>query len=276
MTPKSAAAATPASPGPNDLPQDDTLQLEARRGTLVVTLNRPASANALNEPLMAALRTLWAAVRDAAWIRAIVLTGAGKAFCAGADVAMLGNPRTHIGVDAADELSFQPGPHVDVPVIVAVNGVCAGGGLHFVSDADICIASEAARFIDPHVSVGQVSALEPLELLMKARRDAVVRMALLGRSEVLGAAEAQSAGLVSEVVPADELLPRALELADRIAEGSPEAIRITRAAIRNFESDLLRAHLDRGWEAIQAHWAHPDSVEGPRAFQEKRPADWAK
>lgn len=259
----------------SELPHDENILLEAHEGTLLVTLNRPASANALNEPLMLALRTLWQAVARQGWVRAIVVTGAGKAFCAGADVAMLGAPRTHIGNDAADELSFLPGPIVSVPVIVAVNGVCAGGGLHFVSDSDICIASHSSRFLDPHVSVGQVSALEPLELLLRGRRDQVIRMALLGKSEVLNADAAHAAGLVSEVLTADELMPRALELGARIAEGSPEAIRVTRKAIRDFEAELLKPHLDRGWQAIQEHWEHPDSLEGPRAFQEKRPAVWA-
>nr|WP_281363952.1 enoyl-CoA hydratase/isomerase family protein [Microbacterium immunditiarum] len=238
-------------------------------------MNRPHRANALTEPLMRDLRALWDAVSSTTGIRAVVLTGAGSAFCAGADAAMLSEPRTSIGADAAEELSFVPGPHLDVPVIVAVNGVCAGGGLHFVADADICIASERARFIDPHVTVGQVSGLEPLELMLRARRDTVVRMALLGRSEALDARTALEAGLVSEVVEPDELLAHALALGERIAAGSPEAIRITRATIRDFEADLLRRHLDAGWQAIQAHWPHPDANEGPTAFLEKRPPRWA-
>jgi enoyl-CoA hydratase/carnithine racemase len=257
------------------LPHSDELVLDAVDGSLVVTLNRPARANALTERLMGDLRKLWAAVATAPWVRSVILTGAGSAFCAGADAAMLSEPRTSIGADAAEELSFVPGPHLDVPVIVAVNGVCAGGGLHFVADADVAIASETARFIDPHVTVGQVSGLEPLELLLRARRDVVVRMALLGRSEKLDARAAHAAGLVSEVVAPDDLLPHALALGARIAEGSPEAIRITRATIRAFEAELLRPHLDAGWRAVQDHWPHPDAHEGPVAFLEKRAPRWA-
>lgn len=242
--------------------------------TLVVRLNRPDRANALDEALMEELTNLWAEAADSAEIRAVVLTGNGRAFCAGADVSMLSVPRTRIGLTAAEELSFLPGPHLEVPVIAAVNGVCAGGGLHFVADADIVIASEAARFIDPHVSVGQVSGIEPVELLLRMRRDAVIRMALLGRDEVLDANQAQAAGLVSEVVAPDGLLPRVLELAGIIASASPEAIRHTRAIIRSFEDALVRRHLDLAWDAVRDHWTHPDSKEGPKAFLERRNPRW--
>lgn len=258
------------------LPHSDHLLLDEAGSSLVVTLNRPARANALTEAMMADLRTLWQAVASARWVRAVIVTGAGRAFCAGADAGMLAQPRTRIGRDAAEELSFVPGPHLDVPVIAAVNGVCAGGGLHFVADADICVAADSARFLDPHVTVGQVSGLEPVELLLKARRDMVVRMALLGRAETLDAERAREVGLVSEVIPAEALLDHAVSLGERIAEGSPEAIRVTRAVIRDFEADLMRRHLDAGWRAVQGHWPHPDSNEGPRAFLDKRPPRWTE
>lgn len=255
-------------------PEYEGLLTEVVGTTLVVTLNRPSRANALDTPLIVALRDLWPRVAADTSLRCVVLTGAGRAFCAGADVGMLAAPRVEIGATAAEELSFTPGDQLEIPVIVAVNGVCAGGGLHFVTDADICIAASTATFIDPHVTVGQVSGIEPLELRMVMRRDYVMRMALLGRSEVLDAKTAQAAGLVSQVVDADELLPTALALADRIASGSPAAIRATRRVMRDFESDLLREHLDRGWQAVQDHWPHPDAAEGPQAFFDKRPPNW--
>lgn len=260
--------------GMSRLPSDDEVIVEAEDAILVVTLNRPSRANALTESLMRSLRALWEAVRTERWIRCVIVTGAGKAFCGGADVAMLAETRRYIGETAAEELRFLPGPHLDVPVIAAVNGVCAGGGLHFVSDADICIAAETARFIDPHVTVGQVSGMEPLELMLKMRRDAVVRMALLGSNEVVNAARALEVGLVSELVPPERLRERAIELGRLISRGSPEALRRTRAAIRGFEADLLRQHLDGGWRSVQEHWAHPDSKEGPAAFREGRTPRW--
>ncbi|MCR2793455.1 enoyl-CoA hydratase/isomerase family protein [Microbacterium sp. zg.Y625] len=249
-----------------DLRVDDHIAL--------VTLNRPASANALDEHLIRDLGDLWRTVAADRSIRCVVLTGAGRHFCAGADVSLLASDRTDVGKDADEELSFLPGGVVDVPVIVAVNGTCAGGGLHFVADADIAIASDGARFIDPHVSVGQVSGIEPVELMTLMRRDRAVRMALLGRHEVVDALTARDSGLISEVLAADDLLAHALDLARKVCSGSPAAVRHTRRVIRAYLADSVRGHRDLGWELVQRHWTHPDSKEGPAAFQQKREPHW--
>nr|BFE58352.1 enoyl-CoA hydratase/isomerase family protein [Dactylosporangium thailandense] len=245
-------------------------------GTLLVTLNRPQAANALNDELMDALASLWRAAAGAPGLRSIVLTGVGKAFCGGADAGMLAAPRTRVGDTAAAELDFLPGAHVEIPVITAVNGACAGGGLHFVADADICVASSAARFLDPHVSVGQVSALEPLQLRLRMRPDILTRMVLLGRYESLSAEQAERAGLVSEVVDPATLRDRGLELAGMIAKNSPEAVRLSRRVLRTFEERRIATELDLGWELIRRHRSHPDAIEGPAAFLEKRPAEWTQ
>jgi enoyl-CoA hydratase/carnithine racemase len=243
-------------------------------GTLVVTLNRPQAANALNDELMDALASLWRTAADRPELRSVLLTGAGTAFCGGADVAMLSAPRTRVGDTAAAELDFLPGAHLEIPVITAVNGACAGGGLHFVADADICIASSSARFLDPHVSVGQVSALEPLQLRFRMRPDILTRLVLLGRHESLSAVQAEHAGLVSEVVDPGALRDRGLELAGMIAQNSPEAVRLSRRVLRTFEERLIATDLDLGWELIRRHRSHPDATEGPTAFLEKRAPRW--
>lgn len=246
----------------------------ARQGaTVVVTLDRPDRRNALDATMMRELTALWSGHELLDGARCVVVTGAGAGFCAGADVDLLASEREP-NADVEDELAFLPGRRIEIPVIAAVNGVCAGGGLHFVADADIVLASDTASFLDPHVSVGQVTALEPLTLRLRMRPDALMRMVLLGRGERLGAEAARAAGLVSEVVAADALLPRALALAEQIAEGSPEAIRRSRAALRSFEDELLAPHLQVGWESIRAHWAHPDAAEGPAAFQQRRAPRW--
>lgn len=254
---------------------DGPLLVAIHAGTAVVTLNRPHAANALDAELMAMLSDLWDRAARTRGLRCIVLTGAGRAFCAGADIAMLSQDRGTVGDTAAAEIDFVPGSRVGVPVIVLVNGVCAGGGLHFVADADITIASTAARFTDPHVNVGQVSALEPLLLRLRMRSDALTRLVLLGRAESLDAERAERVGLVSEVVAPADLEPRGLELADAIAQASPEAVRLSRRVLRTFEERLLETHLDLGWELIQRHRAHPDALEGPAAFLEKRKPRWS-
>lgn len=260
---------------PDDLRcAEGPLLVDVVEGTLVVTLNRPHAANALDPELMAALDHLWHRAARTRGLRCIVLTGADRAFCSGADASMLSEERTVLGDTAAEELAFVPGPRVPVPVIVLVNGVCAGGGLHFVADADICIASTNARFVDPHVSVGQVSALEPLLLRFRMRSDALARMVLLGSAEKLDARRAEQVGLVSEVVEPERLRERGLELARAIGEASPESVRLTRRVLRTFEERLLETHLDLGWELIRRHRDHPDATEGPRAFMEKRQPRW--
>jgi enoyl-CoA hydratase/carnithine racemase len=253
----------------------DPILIERSEGVVVVTLNRPDRRNAFDTAMMSRLSGLWEELASAEGIRCLVVTGADPAFCAGADMELL-EGREKAGATAREELAFLPGEQLDFPVIAAVNGVCAGGGLHFVADADIVISSEHASFLDPHVSVGQVTALEPLPLLLRARRDAVVRLALLGRHERLDAERARDAGLVSEVVPHGRLMERAMELGRQIAANSPTAVALSRRALRSFEQELLDASMERGWRLIRSHWHHPDATEGPRAFVERRDPKWAE
>jgi enoyl-CoA hydratase/carnithine racemase len=120
---------------------------------------------------------------------------------------------------------------VSKPVIAAVNGVCAGGGLHFVADADIVIASTTATFLDPHVSLGQVVAFEGIALIRKAPMEAITRMALVGRHERIGAQRAYELGIVSQIVEPASLRTEAQTLAEKIAENSPTAMAATKRAL---------------------------------------------
>jgi enoyl-CoA hydratase/carnithine racemase len=244
-------------------------------GVLTVTLNRPDRLNALNWSLRLGLEALWSEVRRDASVRCVVVTGSGRGFCSGADAEDLAGPRFARGEDLNAELSFLPGRQLDVPVVVAVNGVCAGGGLHFVADGDITIAGQSATFLDPHVSVGQVSGIEPASLAMRVPLQVLARLALLGRNERLDADAAVRLGLVTEVVADDRLLDRAAEIAASIAAASPAAVRATRRVLRDLEVSLLEPAMAAGWEAVQAHWTHPDAVEGPVAFAERREPQWA-
>src|SRR5262249_41053764 len=120
---------------------------------------------------------------------------------------------------------------VTKPVIAAVNGVCAGGGLHFVADADVVIASETATFLDPHVSVGQASVYETIALAKKSPMESVMRMAFTGRHERLSATRAYELGICSEVVTAAELRPAAQQLGETIARNEPEVLAATKRAL---------------------------------------------
>lgn len=252
------------------------LLIERDGPTLILTLNRPEKLNALHRPMQHALEEQFLlADRDPA-IRVIIITGQGRAFCSGADVG---------GLREAAETTSDPAQvivpkftnrqaGIFKPTIVAVNGVCAGAGLHFVADGDIVIASEAASFVDTHVNVGQVTALEPIGLLRKMPMSAVLRMVLLGKAERLSAQQALDTRMISEVLAPGRLMERARELAAIVASASPAAIRESLKAIWDSAEMPLSEAYRNGFEILIRHRAHPDAVEGPKAFLEKRDPIW--
>jgi enoyl-CoA hydratase/carnithine racemase len=238
----------------------------------LVTLDAPEELNALSSEMMQALADLWPELDGDDRVRAIVLTGAGRGFCSGLRAQQ-------IDIDPAARPSAYPRftPH-DCgswkPFLVAINGVCASGGLHFLAHATIALASEEASFLDTHTSVGQVSGLEAACLARRIPLEAVLRMIALGRHERLDAKRALELGLVSEVLPRDALLPRALELAGLIARNSPAALeRSLRALWQGLDRGLSEA-LAAAWEEVVAHRAHPDAREGGKAFLERRDPSW--
>ncbi len=160
-------------------------------------------------------------------------------------------------------------------MIAAVNGVCAGGGLHFIADADIVLASSDATFLDPHVSIGQVSAYEMIGLARRMPFEAVMRMALMGRHERISATRAFELGMVSQVVDPPEALEGAAQaMAETIARNSPAAMRATKRAMWGaLEAGFSDASKAGGRELV-AMFGHPDQEEGPRAFAEKREPVW--
>lgn len=255
------------------------LTVERRGRVLVVTIDRPERMNAFSQEVFDGLLETWTSLIDDREIRAIVVTGAGdRAFCTGMDLrafAERGGPRP-IDPDVHVEMRVTP-LHCDVwlPTIVAVNGVCTGAGLHFIADADVVIASASASFLDTHVSVGQVAAIEPITLLPRIGLGNALRFTVLGRHGRIGADEALRIGLVDEVVEPAGLQARALELAEQAATGSPAAIEASKRAIRDALDLPMRDAMQAGWDRLLAHRDHPDSNEGPRAFAEKREATWS-
>ncbi|BBZ21586.1 hypothetical protein MHIB_00040 [Mycolicibacter hiberniae] len=162
--------------------------------------------------------------------------------------------------------------NVGKPVITAVNGVCAGGGLHWVADADIVIASADATFVDPHVSIGQVSALETIALMRRYRRGRAADGA--GRQpRATHRAARHQLGMISQVVdPPEKLRDVAQELAEKIAQNSPAAC-APPSALCALEYGLTDACRE-GAKHLTSMWGHPDQDEGPRAFADKRSPQW--
>ncbi|BBY77415.1 crotonase [Mycolicibacterium parafortuitum] len=250
-----------------------------RRGPVGWIINdRPERLNAYDAVMRAEFPRAWTELDADPQVRVIVHTGNGKAFQVGADMEEL---------DGEAVLQFQETMRtldlkltawhckVGKPVITAINGVCAGGGLHWVADADIVIASSNATFLDPHVSIGQVSALETIALMRKMPAEAVMRMALVGSHELLSAARAYELGMISQVVdPPETLRDVAQQLAEKIAKNSPSAMRATKRALWGALELGLTDACREGAKHLTSMWGHPDQNEGPVAFAEKRTPQW--
>lgn len=244
-----------------------------------VRLNRPEVGNALSRAMRPALAAIWADVMADDAVRVVIITGAGdRHSCTGADireVAETGSTTSGHGRVSEDIVWSPLQQGVWKPVICAVNGLVAGGGLHFVADADIVVAAAHASFMDTHVSVGQVGAVENIGLTRRMPIGAVLRMTLMGRHFRLDATRAHQLGLVDEVVDADELMATARTIADAIASNSPAAVTLSKQAIWAATEMPHQAALEHGWALARTHWSHPDFREGARAFAERRPPRWA-
>lgn len=244
-----------------------------------LVFDRPEHANAMDAVMFDELERAWAELDNDDDVRVIVNTGNGSAFQTGLDVVALARDKDslkeHSRRTRDAELRFTAW-HLQIwkPVIAAINGVCAGGGLHFVADADIRIAADTATFVDPHVSIGQVVAFEGIALARQSPMESILRMALVGRHERLGAERARQLGIVGEVVPVDDLRDRAQQLGELIAQNSPTAMALSKQALWGaFEHGLSDACRIGGGRLV-AMWDHPDQHEGPLAFAERRPAHW--
>ncbi len=242
--------------------------------------NRPSSGNAMNSAMLEELEAAWRTLDADPGVRVIVNTGEGRTFQTGLDVVELAtNPdalREQSRRTKRAELRLTAWHNrVSKPVIAAVNGVCAGGGLHFVADADVVIAASDACFFDPHVSIGQVTAYEAIGLVRKMPVEAVMRMALVGRYERIDAGRAYQLGMISQIVdPPGQLRVAAQELAETIAKNSPAAMAATKRALWGALELGLTDACKAGAAELVSLWGHPDQAEGPLAFAEKREARW--
>ncbi|MBV8985343.1 MAG: enoyl-CoA hydratase/isomerase family protein [Acidimicrobiia bacterium] len=243
--------------------------------------NRPGQLNAMNAAMRDAFADAWIELDRDPDVRVIVHTGEGRAFQTGVDVAELasdgvGMERYRESVENWDLHFTAWHQKVWKPVIAAVNGICAGGGFHWVADADIVIAASDAQFFDPHVSVGQAVTMEAIGLLKKMPAEAVMRMAFMGRYERMDAERARELGMISEIVdPPSRLRERAQEIGETIAKNSPAAMAAAKKALwEALEMGLTDASRN-GARHLVSLWGHPDQDEGPRAFAEKRDPAWA-
>jgi enoyl-CoA hydratase/carnithine racemase len=254
------------------------LKQERDGAVLIATLHRPERMHAIGTQLLEELPRVWSEAAADPSLRALLITASGdRAFCTGMDLQEMVERGRHrpLGSNYDSQRVTPLNCDVWLPTIVAVNGVCTGAGLHFIADADMVVASSTASFLDTHVAVGQVAVTEPITLLERIGLGNALKMVVLGRAGRLDAAEALRISLVDEVVEPERLRDRAIELAHAAASGSPSAIEKSKRAIRGALELPRRDAMQRGWELLLEQRAHhPDAVEGPRAFVERREPNW--
>ncbi|MCW2547890.1 MAG: putative enoyl-CoA hydratase/isomerase [Mycobacterium sp.] len=217
------------------LPTLSTVLFETAYNVATITLNRPEKLNSFTKTMVEEFDAIWEHVRTEDDIHCVVLRAAGdRAFCTGIDIKE-GPWWSDVTVFQQQDPGAVLGPksqQVWKPVIAAVHGLAAGGAFYFLNESDIIICSEDATFFDPHASGGIVSALEPIGLLQRGvPLGDVMRWALTGNDERLSAQTALRLGIVTEVVPRNELWSRANDLAVEIASRRPLAIQGTVRAV---------------------------------------------
>ncbi len=258
----------------------DHLIVERRGPVGWLINNRPDQLNAMNAAMRDEFAIAWKELDADPEVRVIVHTGEGRAFQTGVDVSEIasdgvGMQRYQESVERFDLHFTSWHQQVWKPVITAVNGICCGGGFHWVADADIVIAASDAQFFDPHVSIGQVVAIEAIGLLRKMPAEAVMRMAFVGRYERMDAARAFELGMISQIVdPPERLRDEAQTLGERIAQNSPAAMAATKKALWGALEHGLTDACRAGAQHLVSMWGHPDQEEGPLAFAERRDANW--
>jgi len=262
---------------PNTYSAPDALVAVQQRGAVrVLTLNRPSALNSFTQVMHAELRAaLETAARDDE-VRAVVLTGAGRAFCAGQDLndpAMAPDVEGRADIGAVIEANYKPLAlklqQMPVPVIAAINGVAAGAGANLAFCCDLAIAARSASFIQAFSKIGLIPDCGGTWLLPRlVGRARALGLALTG--DRLGAEEAQRIGLVWEVVDDGALMEAALSRAEKLAALPTRALVATRHAFDAAQSLTLEDAL--GLEArVQRELGHaPDFAEGVAAFQQKR------
>ncbi|MEX0664551.1 MAG: enoyl-CoA hydratase/isomerase family protein [Acidimicrobiia bacterium] len=270
-------------------PDYETLLYEEKDGVAWVTMNRPERLNAFNSLMQRELHDCWRKLRRHDDVRCVVLTGAGeKAFCTGIDrMEQMGGEHDEstdpnvVGSGSTPFMFNDPGDNIGPkssdmwkPVIAAVNGMACGGAFYMLGEVEFIIAAEHATFFDPHVTYGMTAAFEPIHMHDRMPFGEIMRLSLLGNYERLSAQRAFETGLVSEVVPKEELHDATAWAADAIAAQPQLAIQGTVRAIwaaREFSNRqavaLAYAYVALGtdWESIAA---------GQEMFTSGKRIDW--
>jgi crotonobetainyl-CoA hydratase len=260
----------------------DSIAYAVHDHVAVITLNRPEAMNAMNTAMADAIGNALERAAADEDVRVIVITGTGRAFCAGADLKEISAGRTVAPTVSGWGFGGVAQHWIAKPLIAAVNGLAFGGGSEIVLACDLVVASETAKFGLPEVKVGLFAAAGGVVRLQRqVPLKIALQLALTG--DPIGAVTAASWGLVNEVVPLEQVLPRALELAHRIAANAPLSVRYTKQLLHQTSSagsdwNPVWSGVDP-WAAneaaMQVVFASADAIEGSTAFAEKRAPIWS-
>ncbi len=253
----------------------ETILVERRERVAIVTINRPEKRNALNIQTRAEGAAVLDHLRADDGVRVVIITGAGdKAFIAGADIAEFAErtaiTQREVMLERGLFNAFDTFPK---PVIAMVNGYCLGGGCEVALACDIRVASDKASFGQPEINLGIIPGGGGTQRLTKLVGEGKA-MEMILSGEIISADEAYRIGLVNHVVPADQLEAKTMEIANRIAEKSPIALRLAKEAVKIASRSNLDEGLRREVDLFALCFSSEDKDEGVRAFLEKRKADF--
>ncbi len=253
------------------------VELKEEDGILWVKLNRPDALNAINEEVVEKLKEMVEYVKKNKTVRVVILTGEGKAFCAGADIKMFSESDAFKARAIVEGLGkvLEEFEELEVPVIAAVNGVAVGGGCEMAMACDIIIASEKARFGQPEINLGIIpgaGGTQRFARLIGWKK--AMELCLTG--EMISAEEAYRLGLVNKVVEHDKLLDEAKAMAEKIKAKSPYAVMFVKQAVNRGFKTTLRNGIVNERDLFALSFASDDAREGLKAFVEKRKAEFRK
>jgi enoyl-CoA hydratase len=251
------------------------LLIEKKGGIALLTINRPESLNSTNFRLHNELSRVWLDLAEDDEVRVAVITGAGRAFSAGGDFEVVEKSMGNLEVVAQTMKEARDIVHnminCDKPIISAINGVAVGAGLAVALLADISIASENARFTDGHTRLG-VAAGDHAAVIWPLLVGMAKAKYYLLTCDMLDAKEAERIGLISMVVPHDQLMPKAMEVAQKLATGAQQAIRWTKHSLNQWLRAAAHTSFDYSLALEMLGFFGSDVREGLSALKERRPA----
>lgn len=253
----------------------ETIKYETRDSIAIVTVNRPKAMNALNSQVLDELYDAFQKIGADENIRAAILTGEGKAFVAGADIAEMAKLNSVEGRAFGEKghRTMNGIENVEKPVIAAVNGFALGGGCELAMACDIRIASEKAKFGQPEVNLGLIPGFGGNLRLPRLVGKGMAKYMILS-AEMIGAEEALRIGLVEKVTAPEELMDEALKVAETIASKAPIAVSLAKSVINNgYDVDMKSASAYE-INSFGIPFSSEDMKEGTSAFLEKRKAEW--